>query len=180
MSAVCRQAILTQLDSIHRIDCSPCVPYLLKKGNRDMIEAPPSSAMDDQTPAQSGPSQGTRAPLAVLEALNTVQVNAMQIAAASHVLARAGDGTRQLKAGEQLQKLARRLDLKPHGLAGHALHARLIALENWRGGDRPAGEDRKAPLEAAARAPLVQTEEGIGFEPVAFGELVEFIEEMPF
>ena len=54
------------------------------------------------------------------------------------------------------------------------------AFGAWLGQNATANADGHALREAAALAPLVQTNAGPGFEPASFAELVEFISELPF
>jgi hypothetical protein len=71
--------------------------------------------------------------------------------------------------------------IEPLDVAGIALHARIVAMNRWCAGHDPYGQSNvDAFFVASARAPLVQTEAGRGFEPVAFAELIETIAEMPF
>jgi hypothetical protein len=71
------------------------------------------------------------------------------------------------------------LGTSDHGIAG--LEGRLIAMNNWCAKHDPHGQtDVEAFFEAAGRQPLISTNEGIGFEPVSFGELIRFIAELPF
>lgn len=71
--------------------------------------------------------------------------------------------------------------IEPAETARMALRARIVAMDRWCGRHDPHGQtDVNAFFEASARAPLVQTEGGRGFEPVSFGELIELIAEVPF
>jgi hypothetical protein len=66
-------------------------------------------------------------------------------------------------------------------LAGAGLHGRIMAMDRWCVRYDPEGQtDIDAFFEAAGRQPLISTNDGIGFEPVAFRELIEFIREMPY
>ena len=66
-------------------------------------------------------------------------------------------------------------------LAGAGLHGRIVAMDRWCARYDPEGQtDVDAFFEAAGRQPLISTNDGIGFEPVAFRELIEFIREMPY
>jgi hypothetical protein len=61
------------------------------------------------------------------------------------------------------------------------LHGRVVAMDRWCARYDPEGQtDVDAFFEAAGRQPLISTNDGIGFEPVAFRELIEFIREMPY
>ncbi len=75
--------------------------------------------------------------------------------------------------------LARGLGSSELAIAG--LHGRIMAMDRWCARHDPYGQtDVDAFFEAAGRQPLISTSEGIGFEPVAFRELIEFIREMPY
>lgn len=80
-----------------------------------------------------------------------------------------------------LADFVREQRIEPFDAAAIALHARIVAMDRWCGLHDPHGQtDVDAFFEAAARAPLVRTDEGRGFEPAAFGELIEFIAAMPY
>ena len=69
----------------------------------------------------------------------------------------------------------------PEDYAAPALHARVIAMDAWCNAYDPFGQnDVDAFFEAAGRQPLLQTNEGMRFDPVAFRELIAFISELPF
>ncbi len=66
-------------------------------------------------------------------------------------------------------------------LAAAGLHGRIMAMDRWCARYDSEGQtDVDAFFEAAGRQPLISTNEGIGFEPVAFRELIEFIRKMPY
>lgn len=80
-----------------------------------------------------------------------------------------------------LGQLAAEQKLVPADYAAPALHARVVALDTWCNLHDPFGlTDRDAVMAAAGRAPLVPIGRGLGFEPVAFADLVAFISAMPF
>ncbi|MEG3148411.1 hypothetical protein U1769_00840 [Sphingomonas sp. ZT3P38] len=75
--------------------------------------------------------------------------------------------------------------VEEHGLkaplAGAALAARAVALCRWRDAHDPQqAAYQGAVLEAAARTPVVYTDGLPGFDPAVFGELVEFLTDMPY
>lgn len=75
-----------------------------------------------------------------------------------------------------LADFVREQRIEPVEAAGIALHARIVAMDRWCSLHDPHGQtDVDAFFEAAARAPLVRTNEGRGFQPVAFAELIEAI-----
>ncbi len=57
---------------------------------------------------------------------------------------------------------------------------RAAALARWRTGHDVAGMDEAALAEASRLSRVFATGDGPTFDPVAFGDLVEFIEELPF
>ncbi len=57
---------------------------------------------------------------------------------------------------------------------------RAAALAHWRAGPGVAGADKGALAEATRLSRIFATCDGPAFDPVIFGELVEFIEELPF
>ncbi|WBO21841.1 hypothetical protein [Sphingomonas abietis] len=57
---------------------------------------------------------------------------------------------------------------------------RAAALARWRTEHEVADTDDSALTEAARLTRVFVTECGPAFDPVAFGEMVEFIEELPF
>jgi hypothetical protein len=61
-----------------------------------------------------------------------------------------------------------------------AAEARLSALAHWRELHEPLEVKPVVLSEAAARAPLMVTEDGPAFDPATFRDLLEFIAEMPF
>jgi len=70
---------------------------------------------------------------------------------------------------------------EPAAPAAAALHARAIAMDRWCQAYDPFGDsDVDAFYDAGARARLVDTGAGIGFEPESFGELIAFIAEIPW
>jgi hypothetical protein len=124
--------------------------------------------------------KGLPAPPAVLEALNAVPLDGIHLRAAADLMGRM-DGSAipaQLAALAELAETAR---LPAPRLAAPALHVRVTALIEW---------CRRHPLrrvpnsyalhEAAARAPLVDGPAATGFEPLSFGELVDFLADTPF
>ena len=80
-----------------------------------------------------------------------------------------------------LQTFAADYGFVPPAPAPAALHARAIAMDQWCQTYDPFGDsDVDAFYDAGARARLVDTGAGIGFEPESFGELVAFIAEIPW
>src|SRR3546814_4754017 len=67
----------------------------------------------------------------------------------------------------------------PAAYAGMALHARAIAMDRWCNLHDPFGEtDVDAFYEAGARAKLMRTEDGLGFDPEAFARSEEHTSEL--
>jgi len=122
-------------------------------------------------------------PGGAIAAINSVAITGPQLRAAietiEHIHVRSE--TDMLRQAHLLSAFAAEYRFKPEFYAGPALHARAMALERWGYRYDPNGRtDKDAFFEAGARAPLVETPEGVGFEPVAFGELITSLEEMPF
>jgi hypothetical protein len=117
-------------------------------------------------------------PLPVVEptALNAVAVTVAQLVTAREALAGLARDLRWDNAARQ-DVLAR------HYTETHvaAIDARLCALRKWEDlndPDRSIAQDHL--MEAATIATLVETDHGIGFDDARFGELVEFIAELPW
>jgi hypothetical protein len=83
--------------------------------------------------------------------------------------------------GRLLAAFASDYGFEPAAYAGMALHARAIAMDRWCNLHDPFGQtDAEAFYEAGARAKLMRTEEGLGFDPEAFAELFRFVTEIPY
>ena len=127
--------------------------------------------------AQANPPGGA------IAAINSVTLTGPQLRAAieriQHIPVRCeGD---MIRHAQLLSAFAEEYGFKPEFYAGPALHARAMALDRWCHRYDPCGlADKDAFFEAGARAPLIDTPEGASFEPIAFGQLIEFLEEMPF
>ena len=122
-------------------------------------------------------------PGGILAAINAVAVTGPQMKAAieaiRHIVVRTEADA--IEHAILLSRYAAERRLTPAEFAGPALHARAIAMDRWCARYDPLGQtDVEAFFEAAARAPLVGTQEGLTFEPVAFGELIEFVARMPY
>lgn len=62
-----------------------------------------------------------------------------------------------------------------------AVDARLLALRKWEDlYDPDRVRSQRHLMEAAALAPLIHTDHGIGFEDEAFRELADFVAELPW
>lgn len=122
-------------------------------------------------------------PGGVLAALNRVLVSGPQLRAAIEALQRhpVTCDADVMRHALILSAFAEAQDLGPVDFAGPALHARAIAMDFWCHHHDPAGQsDVDAFFEASARQPLIETNEGIGFEPVSFGALIAFIADLPY
>lgn len=122
------------------------------------------------------------ATLSATDLLNAVPVGAAQLEAALEVLATL---PAQLRASPHAQALALQAYAREAGFeekaASAALHARVGALAKWTAAHDPERQsDARSVLEAAARFPLGDTENGIGFEAGGFQELILFIDDLPF
>jgi len=122
-------------------------------------------------------------PGGAIAAINSVVLTGLQLRAAietiQHIPVRSEAD--MVRHAQLLSDFAEEYGFKPEFYAGPALHARAMALDRWGHRFDPCGlTDKDAFFEAGARAPLVETAEGIGFEPAAFGELITFLEDMPY
>jgi hypothetical protein len=122
-------------------------------------------------------------PGSAIAAINSVALTGAQLRAAietiQHIPVRSEAD--MVRHAQLLSDFAREYGFTPEFYAGPALQARAMALDGWCHRYDPFGlTDKDAFFEAGARAPLVETAEGIGFEPVAFGELITFLEDMPY
>ncbi|WP_150125562.1 hypothetical protein [Sphingomonas sp. LM7] len=117
-----------------------------------------------------------------MERLNGVKVSAAQLQTALERLSSLPAHLRN-KAPAQalaLQALAaEEAFAEDYGSA--ALHARIVALAKWTALHDPERQsDAEAVIEAAARFPLSESEDGVRFEPGGFQEMILFIEELPW
>lgn len=115
--------------------------------------------------------------------LNAIALNASQIEAALSVLASlpAEDAAKPLAQAAALQGYAHACTPGCDVLVAAALHARITALAKWTDASDPRRQSEpEAVLEAAARFPLSDLADGIGFETAGFQEMILFIEELPW
>lgn len=127
----------------------------------------------------ASPSDAT---ISATDLLNAVPVSAAQLEAALEVLATL---PAHLRASPHAQALALQAYAREAGFeedaASAALHARVTALAKWTAAQDPQRQSNvRSVLEAAARFPLGDTENGIGFEAGGFQELILFIDDLPF
>lgn len=118
-----------------------------------------------------------------LAAINAVIITGPQMRAAieaiQHIQVR--DEADAIEHGRILAEFAEEYGFTPRAYAAPALHARAMALDRWCHRYDPHGQTYiDAFFEAGARCPLVETEQGIAFEPEAFADLVGFIVELPY
>ena len=118
-----------------------------------------------------------------VESLNSVHITGPQMHAAlatiAHLPVRSDADIAEH--GRLLAAFASDYGFQPATYARMALHARAIAMDRWCNLHDPFGQtDVEAFYEAGARAKLVRTEEGLGFEPAAFAELIRFVTEIPY
>lgn len=118
-----------------------------------------------------------------LAAINSVSISGPHIRAAiqtiQHIQIRSQADVAEH--GKLLGAFAHEQGFAPAAFGGPALHARVIAMDRWCNRYDPFGQtDVDAFFEAGARAPLVETDEGIAFEPEGFGELIQFHAELPY
>jgi hypothetical protein len=101
-----------------------------------------------------------------IDRFNAVLVSAAQVAAEMETLCADNDAPADILASPDVAA---------------AIHARALALVNWRAAHDPHGESNdEALLEAAARFPLTEQAGEPGFEAAGFQELALFIEELPW
>lgn len=123
------------------------------------------------------------APEGFVSSLNSVHITGAQMRAAAETIApiHVRSESDIAEHGRRLAAFARDHGFEPAPYAGMALHARAIAMDRWCHLHDPFGEtDADACYEAGARAKLVRTGEGLGFDPVPFAELVQFVTEIPY
>ncbi|MHA4838142.1 hypothetical protein [Sphingopyxis sp. MSC1_008] len=118
-----------------------------------------------------------------VESLNSVHITGPQMRAAvetiAHIPVRSDADIAEH--GRLLAAFASDYGFEPAAYAGMALHARAIAMDRWCNLHDPFGQTNvEAFYEAGARAKLVRTEEGLGFDPEAFAELIRFATEIPY
>lgn len=134
--------------------------------------------MLNRAPADLSGSRGNG-----VERLNAVALTGAELEAALRAIA-ALPGPEQRDPVMQslmLQAFVERANITGGVAASAALHARMTALDAWtRDHDPNRDANAEAVMEAAARQPLVETDGGIGFEPVSFSELILFVEQLPF
>lgn len=116
-----------------------------------------------------------------LAALNAVAITGPQIRAAieaiQHIPVRSDADV--VEHGRILRAFAVEYRF-PEG-AGAAFLARAIAMDTWCHRYDPFGQtDVAAFFEAGATCPLIETDEGVAFDPQIFGDLIAFITELPF
>ncbi|WP_137787790.1 hypothetical protein [Sphingomonas sp. 3P27F8] len=111
-------------------------------------------------------------------ALNAVGVTVGDLAAARRAL---GNLAHELRWDGVARRDALTTHLDVEAIKAAAIDARLVALRKWQDlhdPERHLAEDHV--MDAAAIAPLVDTDHGLGFDDAAFGELVEFIGSLPW
>lgn len=123
------------------------------------------------------------APEGFVSSLNSVHVTGTQMQAAVETIAAIMVRSEAdiAEHGRLLAAFAADYGFEPSAYAGMALHARAIAMDRWCNLHDPLGQtDADAFYEAGARANLIRTDEGLGFDPAAFAELIQFITEIPY
>ena len=123
------------------------------------------------------------APGGFVTTLNSVHITGPQMRAAvetiAHIPVRSEADVAEH--GRLLADFARDYGFAPAAYAGMALHARAIAMDRWCNIHDPFGEtDVDAFYEAGARAKLVRTEDGLGFDPEAFAAIIRFMTDVPY
>ena len=123
------------------------------------------------------------APGGFVTTLNSVHITGPQMRAAvetiAHIPVRSEADVAEH--GRLLGLFASDYGFEPAAYAGMALHARAIAMDRWCNVHDPFGEtDVDAFYEAGARAKLMRTEDGLGFDPEAFAEIIRFMTDAPY
>jgi hypothetical protein len=109
--------------------------------------------------------------------LNAIVLNAEHLSTAREILA-------QLAIDLRWDHLARQAALRADMAAGdtvtRAIDAKLTALRKWQDIHDPARVlDENILLQAAALAPLVDTDHGIGFDDATFAEITRSVGDLP-
>ena len=118
-----------------------------------------------------------------VDRLNSVSISAANLEAALEALAHLPIHAQRDPVAQALtlQAYGREAGLEDHVLAAAALHARVTALAKWTASHNPDRQsDVSSVMEAAARFPLCELGDGIGFEAAGFQETILFIEELPW
>ena len=123
------------------------------------------------------------APGGFVTTLNSVHITGPQMRAAvetiAHITVRSEADVAEH--GRLLGLFASDYGFAPAAYAGMALHARAIAMDRWCNLHDPFGEtDVDAFYEAGARAKLIRTEDGLGFDPEAFAEIIRLMTDLPY
>ena len=123
------------------------------------------------------------APGGFVTTLNSVHITGPQMRAAVETIAHipVRSEANVAEHGRLLGLFASDYGFAPAAYAGMALHARAIAMDRWCNLHDPFGEtDVDAFYEAGARAKLIRTEDGLGFDPEAFAEIIRFMTDVPY
>jgi hypothetical protein len=122
-------------------------------------------------------------PLAVVDddamarALNGVAVTVAQLEAAASLADELEEWN--LAPAARHEALAAALGVDP--IAAAAIAARIAGLHGWQDHSDPSrGTVESLAYDAASLAPLIATDDGIGFDHDRFDELVAFLSEMPW
>lgn len=128
-------------------------------------------AMEDDEPAAG-------AAALELEALNAVPVTLGQLSTARRIL---GGLAEDYRWDTIARREALRAEMGVPDAVVASIDARLVALRKWEDlHDRDRVLDPLHLMDAAAMARLFDTDHGIGFHDATFGELVEFVSELPW
>lgn len=124
--------------------------------------------------SEAWPANDLFAPGGFLGAVNAVPVTGAHLARAidtiRHIAVRSPADVAEH--GRRLAAFAHEHRMGDYG--GPALHARAIALDRWAAVHDPFGDtDINGFYAAGATAPLVETDEGLGFDPGSFAEQID-------
>lgn len=170
------------------VECSAFVPYIIRDSNKDIrvskVVPIRHGLSDASTEIEAEPDLvDLFAPEGFVSSLNSVHITGAQMRAAIETIAAVPVRSEAdiAEHGRRLAAFASDYGFAPAPYAGMALHARAIAMDRWCQLHDPFGEtDADAFYEAGARAKLIRTDEGLGFDPAPFAELIQFITEIPY
>ncbi|MBN8808668.1 MAG: hypothetical protein J0I47_10625 [Sphingomonas sp.] len=108
--------------------------------------------------------------------LNAITVNVEQLSAARHALAQLAE---HLRWDHHARHNALCADMPCREIVARTIDARLTALRKWEDiRDPDRAFDQHHLMAAAALAPLVDTDHGLGFDDATFGDLARFVGEV--
>lgn len=171
MFALCS---LLSADRFGSADMVKAIMALMKK-LRDWAD----TALNDDERGELAAIAGR--PRGALPVLNGMPFSSGHIDGARRAVATLPESRRDgISQGAAIQAYAETTGLRPSNMMAAALHARIVALDRWQEANPQHRSDLVDVFEAAARCPLVETQEGFGFDAARFTDLVEFCGELPW